>query len=93
MKMEKDFNVTGYNLYTLSLNSWILDDGAGHVFNGTLIEVTRYAVKELKFVVNEIEVALDDMLKKEHDGAHFGGNRTFIYSFNRKAKNVVRTAS
>ena len=53
---------------------------------GNLASIMTYAVKFLQFDINELEVALVDMLQNDKDAANFGINRMFIYSFNRSTK-------
>lgn len=56
---------------------------------GTLLAILTYAAHTLNFDPNELEFALVDMLQKDKDSAHFGINRTFIYSFNKRDKQKV----
>ena len=53
---------------------------------GTLLAILTYAVQVLGFSASELEAALLDMNEKDHDAAHFGINRGFIFSFNRASK-------
>ncbi len=53
---------------------------------GTCLAILTYCVHTLGFNANELEFALLDLIKNDHDAAHFGVNRTFIYSFNRNEK-------
>jgi hypothetical protein len=73
-----------YNLYFLK-TKWRIEVGSGKggIFEGSLKDVTAYA--EIYFGINmkEMDIGLDDMIKKGHDAANFGINGGFIYSFNK----------
>lgn len=49
-------------------------------FEGTLQQVRNYIVESVEVTQSEFEHALDDMYSRGNDTAHFGINRTFIYS-------------
>lgn len=55
---------------------------------GTLVGITTYATYSLGFKIEELEYAFIDMIRNENDSAHFGINKTFIYSFNKKERQV-----
>ena len=53
---------------------------------GTRLAILTYAVHTLGFKPMELEMALLDMIKRDHNAAHFGINKTFIYSFPKPEK-------
>jgi hypothetical protein len=55
-------------------------------FEGTLTGIWTYCVQHLGFKSTELEASIQDMLDKGTNGAHFGVNKTFLYSFERKDK-------
>jgi hypothetical protein len=74
-------------LYKLGPDSyWVHSNGSWIDFEGTQLEVLVYCTSALKMQPDELQAALLDMIKKDHDSANFGINRTFIYSFNRDEK-------
>ena len=76
-----------YNLYFLK-KVWRIEVDSGGYFEGSLKEVTAYCETYLAFSTKEIDAALDDMVKKKTDSAHFGVIRSFIYSFDREHKEM-----
>lgn len=59
---------------------------ASHGIETNLVGLFTYMTHSLGFSANEIEIALLDILDKNNDSAHFGYNKTFIYSFTRAKK-------
>jgi hypothetical protein len=83
--INKEFNPKGYDLYEVAHDEWILDNRSDEIFGGSFKDVVRYAVT-IGFNVNEIEIAVNEMLAKSHNGAHFGGGRRFIFTFQKDFK-------
>ena len=77
-----------YHLYEVGsdlyqLHSKFSSEGA---VEGTLTAVLSHAVVNLRFDLEELETALLDMNENGLDGAEFGINRSFLYSFDRKSR-------
>ena len=72
----------GYQLYDLG-HDWQIKSSR-KTFTGTLKQVCTYAVLELGFSMNELEVAIMEMHKEFHNAAEFGMYRTFIYTFDKE---------
>lgn len=91
--MNKILNATGYDLYEVTHNEWVLHVNNGDIYRGTFYKVARYAAAKLNFSLEEIELAAVEMTKIGHNGAHFGAFKRFIYTFNKDFKNVAKAAS
>jgi hypothetical protein len=74
----------GFNLLELSKDTWVFQAVDGESYVGSLKSVIRFAVVEHFFKLKEIETALLEMSKENHNAAHFGMWGTFIHSFNRE---------
>ena len=90
--MIKEFNSSGYNLYEIAHDEWILDDRNDTIVGGSFKDVIKYAIS-LGFNLEEIEVAVTEMVKREHNAAHFGGGRKFIYTFQKEFRDDGQKAS
>lgn len=79
-----------YNLYKLDEDLYEIhaSGSSQKAFQGTLIGILTYATYKLHFAPDELERGLIDMIENDTNGANFGINRTFIYSFNRNNKKV-----
>lgn len=86
--MEKYLNTSGYDLYEIGLDEWIIDVKGGSLFAGSFKQVVKHAVLNMGFEFSEIEAAIHEMTKKKHNGAHFGMRRTFIFTFQKDFKNA-----
>lgn len=86
--MERDINTTGYDLYEVANDQWALHVKGGAAFVGSFRKVVRHAVTRLGFKLSEIEYATQEMLKQDHNGAHFGVYRGFIFTFKKDFKAV-----
>lgn len=75
-------NVEGYNLIEITNEIWKIETVNGRQFIGTFLEVAMYGVMKLGFNINQIDVAVQDMMKNGNNAAHFGMWASFIYSFN-----------
>lgn len=82
-------NIEGYNIFELSNNVWCLQFSEGKSFTGTFKEVILHAVVGHGIKLQEIEVAVQTMIKDGHDAAHFGMWGTFMYSFKRKFERLA----
>lgn len=79
-----------YNLYQVNQDHYEIHSSFSNekAMEGTLLAILTYAVYTLGFDINQLEIALFEMLDREMDAAHFGINRTFIYAFNRSERKI-----
>ena len=77
-KVERD-STKGYTLYDLGYR-WEIHGPTG-IFSGNLKQVMTYAVMELGFSFNELEIGVMEMEKHFHDGAEYGIFKRFMWSF------------
>ena len=77
-----------YELYQLDQDLYQIHSSfeGEQAMEGTILAILTYATHTLGFQPSELELALLDMLHKNHDSAHFGLNRKFIYSFTKAEK-------
>lgn len=78
--MEKHLNSSGYDLYEITPDEWILNVKDGPLYIGTFKKVVKHAIK-MGFKMEELEIAVSEMLKKDHNAAHFGIHKGFIHTF------------
>lgn len=82
---------SGYDIYEVTPNKWILQIEGQRSFTGTLAEIGVFAVKRFDFSVSELELAIEHMIKNDHDAANFGTNQSFIYTYKRNKTNELKT--
>lgn len=80
---------TGYQLFDLG-NKYQLRSARG-IYTGTLKQVTTYAVLELGFSVDEIELGVLEMEKQFHNGAEYGIFKRFMWTFDKEEQNGSKT--
>lgn len=87
--MQNNFNLNtaGYDLYEITRDEWILHVKNGPIFSGSLKKVGLHAVAHMGFKPEELEVAVIEMNRNGHNGAHFGMYKGFIFSFSKEFKN------
>ena len=90
--MERNLTTTGNDLYEVAPDQWALHVKGGAAFVGNFKNVVTHAVKKLNFKFEEIEFATAQMVKNDHNGAHFGMYRGFLFTFKKDFK-YVREAS
>jgi hypothetical protein len=73
-----------YEIYEVTPTEWVLQVEGQRSFTGTLAEVGTLAVRRFDFSVSEIELAVEMMISKEQNAAHFGTNASLIYTFNKE---------
>lgn len=73
--------MSGYNLIELDTDKWILQVIDGDIFGGTFKETILFAATRFGFAIEEIEIAIQEMVAFNHNAVHFGMNKTFIYTF------------
>lgn len=83
-----NFTSEGYDLYEVTKNEWILHVKNGAIYTGTFKKVIKYAVTKMGFKLEEFDIAVKEMVKYNHNGAHFGMYRGFIYTFQKDFKHV-----
>lgn len=71
---------TGSDLFQIHTNRSTM------AYEGTQLGILVYCVQILKMQPSQLEAALLDMIKKDHDSANFDLSGTFIYSFSRDEK-------
>jgi hypothetical protein len=76
-----------YEITRLDDRSWSLTANKSRQFVGSLKDVCKVAIG-LGFSFEEIEIAIDEMAWMNHDAAHFGIFKGFIYSYDTKEKKV-----
>jgi len=84
-----------YNLYFLADKAKVTKGGHWRIvsldlnkeFEGDLRSVINYATLFFNITPKEIEFALDEMIRKKMDAAHFGLRGSFIYAFDRFEEN------
>lgn len=91
--MDKHLNAAGYDLYEITKDEWILNVKNGPIYAGSFKKVIKHAVVRMGFDLQELELAVSEMVKNGHNGAHFGMYKGFIYSFQKEFKHVGRKAS
>ena len=53
-------------------------------YEGNFNQIMSYCMSKLDIRAEELEVAVSEMMRNDHDAADFGIRNTFIYSFRRK---------
>ena len=89
MQNQFNMNSSGYDLYEITKDEWILHIKDGPMFVGTLKKVGVHAVTKMGFKLEQIEIAVNDMNQRGHNGAHFGMYKDFIFSFKKEFKSVA----
>ncbi len=79
-----------YDLRVTKDGVWMIQKHNGGALRGTLRQVMSYCQFYLGFDVKELDLALDEMIKQGHDGAHFGVMQGFIFTFDSKDRPLVR---
>jgi hypothetical protein len=77
-------NVTDYNIIELSEDLWLFQQVGEESIYGTFLEIFLIALIQYSFNFNELELAIQHMIEEDHNAAHFGMWKSFIYSFNYK---------
>lgn len=67
----------------------VADDG--YRYMGKLEDVRSHMIKNIGIASGEIDIALTIMRQNAHDTAHFGINRTFVFSTDSYSSKCVRT--
>jgi hypothetical protein len=80
-----------YELYKISDDKYEIHSSFNDVqaMEGTFVAIFVYMTEYLKFFPDEVEYAMVEMIRKDHNAAHFGVNKMFIFSFNRSKKKVA----
>lgn len=74
-----------YDMKRLSESKWSLTSDKKNTFIGSLKEVCQVAVG-IGFDMETIEEAVNEMAWMDHDAAHFGIYKGFIFSYDTKEK-------
>lgn len=86
MDTNSNLNMAGYDLYEITKDEWILHVKNGPIYSGTFKKVVVHAIKRLGFRLEEFDIACQEMIKYNHNGAHFGMYKGFIYTFQKEFK-------
>lgn len=78
----------GANLHMVQVDTWIFDDHSGLLFDGSFKTVVGYMVDN-GFKMQDIELAVNEMMKNNHDSASFGMFKGFIFTYDRKDRKKV----
>jgi hypothetical protein len=79
--LNNTLSANGYDLYEAFEAQWVLDFKNGDAFYGSLEEIGVYMCKKLDFNLREIDIAVEEMIKKNHNAAHFGVFKSMIFTF------------
>jgi hypothetical protein len=84
MKLELEFSMDekGFNIIEVFENIWVFEVIDGQSYYGNLREVVLLAIHNHDFSFHDIELAINSMIREEHNAAHFGIFKTLIYTFN-----------
>jgi hypothetical protein len=80
----KELNSAGYDLSEVSENEWIFSVRGGSLYVGSFIQIVMIMVMKFGFDIDNIDEAVEEMVKKEKDSVHFGMYRSMIYPYNRE---------
>jgi hypothetical protein len=72
-----------YELSELPSGQWLLK-GPIKVQVGSFRSMIRLAIAECRIEASQLDVAVQEMIKNEHNTAHFGVWGTLIYTYNKK---------
>lgn len=67
---------------------WQIHTKSHGAYEGDYISIIRICIRELEISETELDVAVQEMCKKNHNCAHFGIFRTFLFTYNREQKRV-----
>lgn len=73
-----------FNLYDNG-SSWEVH-APGMIYSGNFVRVITFCMLKLDFTSYELELAVSEMVKRDDNAAHFGVNRTFMWSFRKEEK-------
>lgn len=73
-------NFEGYNLIEYSKDEWYLQVIGQVAYKGTFRQAIIFAISKLGFKIEELDMAINIMLQEDHNIAHFGMYRGFMYS-------------
>jgi len=75
-----------YQIYSKN-DQWVFSQKGVVKFEGSLKDIVKSAiVYGIEF--NELEIAVDTMIKNDHNAAEFGMFKSFIFSFNKKVDHI-----
>lgn len=85
--MQSILSSKGANLHMMAPDTWVFDDHSGQLFDGRFKAVISHMI-DRGFSMNDVETAVNEIIKNDHDSANFGMFKGFIFSYNRKEKKV-----
>jgi hypothetical protein len=89
--MNLNYRPTAYDLYEVTPTEWVLQVEGQRSFTGSLKELGKFAIKRFDFTADDLEFAVETMIKEGHNAMHFGVNTTFIYSYQKDKTNDRKT--
>ncbi len=78
-----DLREVTFSSYDLAMGPeglWTLYGSGTAIFRSNFSEVVRFMVSKLDFDLAEIELAAEEMDKLNHNRAHFGTYKSFIFT-------------
>ena len=91
------FNTSGYDLYEVTKNHWVIDTKNGYTYEGTLREVTDHMTSDMGFylenIVDGLECLADDYkipASSNNNAIHFGIYKRFIFTFEKKLEGLKK---
>jgi len=92
-----NLNSTGYDLYEVSNNEWVIDAKNGEAYHGTLKEIFFYMCNNIGFHSNEVLDALEFLdtereTNPQINAIHFGAFKKFIFTFEKKLDLLARAS-
>lgn len=85
---DKDrLRTSGYDLHEIENDKWTFDVKDEKTYTGTFKQVVVYMIEIAGFNAEIIEEAITEMIKRDHNGAHFGIYKRFIFSFVKEINN------
>jgi hypothetical protein len=70
-------------------NKWEVHTQGQGAYEGSMLGIIMFCVIKLGFTYEDIREGIEEMTWNDHDTAHFGIYRTFIYSYNQSEKKRV----
>lgn len=74
-----------YELYDKG-NIWEIHIAGKGAYSGSFLKIMYFCVTRLGFKTEDLEEAIHWMVKENHNAAHFGVWKRFMWSFNREEK-------
>lgn len=76
-------------MYMIENDKWQIHPKGKKAFEGNLRQVMTYAVIELGIEFMELDVAVQEMGKHDHNGIEFGVLKKFLFTFSNESKKLA----